>query len=805
MLTSQETFNVAFSAALASGRIRPHFQPVVRTQDGRIDGFEVLSRWHEPGHGDISPGLFIHLAERGGLLDALMEAVMRQALAAAREWPAHLILAFNVSPAQLRSPDLPERIAALAEEGGFPPERIGIEITETAIIENTTGAGSMLDRLRALGCSLAMDDFGTGFSSLTWLQTLPFSTIKIDASFVRSMLEQRQSRKIVTAVAGLGRSLGLNVVAEGVETEEQAELLHRVGATHLQGYLLGRPVPAETVPTLLAKPTTVHGGALAVLSSLEQRAAQISALYQVTETAICFVDTRFVIVDASETFARRFGRPRNAMLGQNMYDLAPQEAKRRKWLQGFREQGLPYPPFEFVRPDGGIDLVTLSQVKDEAGELLGYCILGVDITEWKAAEAALRESEEHYRLTAQLSMRIFWQLDPQGGLIAFDDNYSEKLAASLSELKDKGWEDLVHPDDLDQVRRAWTHALAAGEIYDNEMRYRMADGNYRWVRAFAAPQRAEDGTILRWFGQTEDIDARKRTEIALRESEERYRVAAMLSPRISWEIDATGALIRIDERFAEITGVVLEDVAGCAWLALVHPEDRATVSKAFANAMAQRSVYDEEMRFRVGDGTYRWFRSYLAPQLAEDGSVVHWFGQKEDIDDRKQAEIALRKKKAQFHFIVENCPNYFWTATPDGAVQRLNPVLREMVGLTAEAAKGDGWLVVVHPEDREAVVRNWERCRMAEIPVDLDCRIRLVDGTHRWFRVWGAPFSDDTGAIQLWYGTLTMLTPPRPMTTGSRTLTRSGQQIGLSLSMPMTADEDDIQDALGNLIRNVNI
>ncbi|MCK0198744.1 EAL domain-containing protein [Ancylobacter sp. 6x-1] len=627
MLTLHGNSTEAFAAALSGGRVRPHFQPIIALREQRISAMEVLARWHEPGYGMISPTLFIPLAERSGLIDAVMESLMRQAFDAARNWPEHLALAFNVSPLQLRGRALPERIASLANEAGFPLSRLEIEITETAIIEDVARAEVTLNVLHALGCSIALDDFGTGYSSLAWLQTLPFDKIKIDASFVRSMMEQRQSRKIVAALVGLGQSLELDVVAEGVETAEEADFLRRIGCSHVQGYFFGRPVPAAEVPERLATPVPSAGSTGINHASLEQRAAHISALYRAPETSIGFIDTAFTVVDASEAFARCLGRPLAEVVGRSIHELTPREGELLAWLRSFRERGKPYPSFEFPRPDGGTDLVTLTRVTDEAGELLGYGVLGVDITDRKRADDALRESEEHYRLTAQLSMRICWQLDPEGKLIAFDDaRYGALLGTTTAKLLGYGWFDLVHPDDLTDVLAALRRGIATGEVCEAEMRYRMADGSYRWVRGFAAPEKDADGHVVRWFGQTEDIHERRQAEDALRRSEREVRFILENGPSYYWTASSQGVIERSSAQLCALTGKSPEELTDDGWMAFVHSDDQDRVFAAVKQARLTGETFDMDYRLRIADGSYRWVRGWCAALREEDGSIAGWYG-----------------------------------------------------------------------------------------------------------------------------------------------------------------------------------
>ena len=230
---------------LAEGQFVPFFQPVVTLPTGELAGFEVLARWQHPVKGCISPQHFIATAEQSGWIDALTREILQRAFVAASAIPESLTLAVNISPVELRDPALPEKIRCLAKEANFALNRLTVEITESALIDDLESAGRILLALKQMGCKLALDDFGTGYSSLHHLQSLPFNELKVDRSFVSSMTKKRESRQIVAAVVGLGQSLGLITVAEGIETREQAEMMLWLGCEYGQGHFYGKPLPAE--------------------------------------------------------------------------------------------------------------------------------------------------------------------------------------------------------------------------------------------------------------------------------------------------------------------------------------------------------------------------------------------------------------------------------------------------------------------------------------------------------------------------------------------------------------------------------
>ncbi len=238
--------------ALIEGQLEVHFQPIVALTPQRVLGAEALMRWHHPEHGMVPPSEFIPLAESIGLICELGAWVLRTACARAVRWDG-LRLAVNLSPEQIRRPGLVELVTEVLAETGLPPHRLELEITEGVLLQDTVATLATLTRLRALGVGIALDDFGTGYSSLSYLRRFPFSKLKVDRSFVACMATDTGAAAIVQAVATIGRNLTMRVNAEGIETEEQLSLLRAMGCDEVQGFLLGRPCPAEAFERLVAK------------------------------------------------------------------------------------------------------------------------------------------------------------------------------------------------------------------------------------------------------------------------------------------------------------------------------------------------------------------------------------------------------------------------------------------------------------------------------------------------------------------------------------------------------------------------
>ena len=233
--------------AIAAGEFVPFYQPQMDLGTGELTGFEVLARWQSPSKGLVEPNDFIDVAEGSGLIAELSLSVMKQALHEARSWPSHLKIAVNISPVQFRDSQLAERILKLLAETNFPPSRLEVEITESSFLEDRETALTIVESLKNMGVTISLDDFGTGYASLSQLQSLPFDRIKIDKSFVSSLLADAQSDAIVSTILSLGRALKLPITAEGIEDDGTKARLQRLGCSDGQGWLFGKAVSGDVV------------------------------------------------------------------------------------------------------------------------------------------------------------------------------------------------------------------------------------------------------------------------------------------------------------------------------------------------------------------------------------------------------------------------------------------------------------------------------------------------------------------------------------------------------------------------------
>ncbi len=240
--------------AVADQSFELRFQPIHDATDARLKGFEALLRLPKEGGGNVSPSLFVPIAERLGLINTIGEWVIRNACTTAANWPTKLSVAVNLSPVQFQDGRLTETVRSALDASGLAANRLELEITEGLLLSHTEAVLRQLANLKSLGVRIAMDDFGTGYSSLSYLWKFPFDKLKIDQSFVRALGNgDAHAASVIETIVGLGQSLGMRINAEGVETRAQASFLARVGCDELQGFFLGRPLQVEKVAGVILK------------------------------------------------------------------------------------------------------------------------------------------------------------------------------------------------------------------------------------------------------------------------------------------------------------------------------------------------------------------------------------------------------------------------------------------------------------------------------------------------------------------------------------------------------------------------
>ncbi len=502
---------------------------------GRLSGFEVLARWEQPSRGAFLPRNLIELAETNGLIGEVARQVFTKAFKVVGAVSEPLKLSVNLSPVQLADDDFTRQLEAMAAGSGFPLDRLTIEITESALLSDLTRAQRVVHELKELGCHVSLDDFGTGYSSLAHLHSLPFDELKIDRSFVGMMTSKRESRKIVAAIIGLGHSLGLSTVAEGIETGEQADMLLSLGSELGQGWHYGRPSPFPAIRALVAEPTRPASAGLAgsggdgAVSSLEafptQRLAQLQAIYDGAPVGLCFVDAHLRYLSINRRLAEMNEVSVGGHLGRTIDQILPHvfpkiEPYLTRALKGEAIQGV-----EIERPRRNSNEVTWILVSyqpafDESNEVLGISISVIDITEMKLAREELWERELMHRHLAELNRQTPWMMDAEGNNLETGSTGVRTTSfATTHETRNLDWLKALHVDDLKPTIQKMKRSLRTGEKIDMEYRVQDQEGEWRWMRSRGLPRFGPDGEITRWYGSVEDIHDKKCAEAEAHKTE----------------------------------------------------------------------------------------------------------------------------------------------------------------------------------------------------------------------------------------------------------------------------------------------
>ncbi|MDH0912838.1 EAL domain-containing protein [Rhizobium pusense] len=483
--------------AIAKGHIWPAFQPIVDIPSGEIVGFEILARWTDPVYGNIPPDDFIPLLEKHCLIDLLSRALVRSACSAAGPWPGSFFLAFNIAPDQLLTDDLPEWLHNIALETRFPLNRVQIEVTEGSLISNQEQAFATLRQLNSKGISISIDDFGTGYSSLARLEAFPFSKLKIDACFVRNIDQEPGKRRIAAAVIGLGQSLGMSVVAEGIETKAEEEILSHLGCALGQGWLYGRGVPAEEAARMQGLFAS-KAAATTLDTSPFQQLHQLETLYEQSPVGLCFLDMQFRHVRANDAFAAMHGLSRRRLEGKAIDELMSGEILARVKSTLLDSLDQPVPPQDY-HLNGRDFRIYVEKVVDAGGDVIGFSVVSIDVTEQNQMLERLSLSEQHFRRMTEMSFVIAWGANAQGVVDYMsppvDDPEDDTLQARICR-----WYDKMHPEDRPRVRNEWFTQISTGKPFKTHFRMRWADGSYRSNESRAQPVFGPDAVVERWCG-----------------------------------------------------------------------------------------------------------------------------------------------------------------------------------------------------------------------------------------------------------------------------------------------------------------
>lgn len=363
-------------------------------------------------------------------------------------------------------------------------------------------------------------------------------------------------------------------------------------------------------------------------------------------------------------------------------------------------------------------------------------LLAEDIQERAKAEKALRESEALFRTMANAMPQIVWSTRADGYHDYFNDRWYEFTGVPQGSTDGEEWIGLFHPDDWDRTMKVWRHSLETGEPYEIEYRVRHRSGEYRWTLGRALPVRDEKGEIFRWMGTCTDIHEHKLAQDALRRSEQKFRLLYENAPIGIAHINLEGELTYTNRKFAEITGYKPEEIIGLSYLDVTPEEERDINAELTEKLLAGEIEIDRERRMLRKDGSTSWIRLTARMLRDESGNPQYGIGIFEDINERKQAEAALRDSEERFRTTFENAPLGIAESTLDGEFVNANPKLLEILGYTLEEFKQLSILDITHPGHLEETVSNFQKLVSGQTSSYVsEKRYNRKDGSFVWMNV----------------------------------------------------------------------
>lgn len=676
--------------ALDEGEFFPCFQPLVELRTGHLTGFEVLARWKHAG-GMIMPDVFIPLAERDGWIDALTHQIMLQAFTSALSMPSSLQLSVNISPIQLRDSSLPAQIESVCKRTGFSLKRLIVEITESALTDNLQQARLIANELKELGCKLALDDFGTGYSSLLHLQSLPFDELKVDRSFVTSMTLQRDCRKIVAAVIGLGQSLGLTTVAEGVETQEKAEMLLWLGCDIGQGWLFGKPEPAENLSSALAEPR--HGISTSIafpwknthFSSLQGlpalKLAQLQAVYDGAPVGLGYLDRDLRYVNLNRQLAELGESTIEEHLGRTVQEMVPDLFPRfepyiRRALQGEAITGLEINAPATETRSAKTSLVSYQPVLDEGGEVVGVSVAVLDFTARKQAEESLHQYE---RVVEGLEEMIV-VVDRDYRYVLANRAFLDNRATTKDQLLGSLVSDYLSKETFENLVKAKLDECFKGSVVKYEMKSEFPGLGTKDLLVTYIPIAVSGGVtgaacVLRDMTEMKrmarvNLDWQKRIELA--------EEAGLGIGLWDWDMDAN-TVVWSEETYRQF-GFTRDTFSGRVEDAVksIHPEDRRRVEETIQSVLTGReSRYASQYRVVCPDGSISWIDARGV--IVRDPSA-HMLGIGVDITDIKKAEESLHESEEKYLLLLNSTAQAIYGIDMNGDCTFCNPACLRLLG-----------------------------------------------------------------------------------------------------------------------------
>lgn len=501
---------------------------------------------------------------------------------------------------------------------------------------------------------------------------------------------------------------------------------------------------------------------------LVERARAQAALHLVTANApivLAYMDRESRIGFANRAFASRWSAEPGDLLGKHLQDVLGEEAF--ATLRPYVDQVLAGQPvqFELEVPYAklGRRYIRASYAPDvdADGTVRGYLSAVSDITERRAMEHAVQQSEERFRALAQHAPVGIFQTDRQGQCVFVNHYWSRMAGVSLDDAQAMGWVRAVHPDDRVRVQAAWQDAVEKHTVFALEHRLLRSDGQVIWVQASSVEFRDPEGVLLGYIGTVIDVTERKAAEFALRESEKRFRLVASRAPVGIFMTNEQGETMYVNPSWCNMAGLTPEQAQGLGWINSIHPDDRQRVLAEWEAAVQSGISSKAEYRFVRADGTVTWVHGHAVQVRDASGRLSGYIGTIADFTERKQAELAMRDSEERFRMLADNIAQFAWICDGEGRYSWVNRRFLQYAGATLDEMNRGAGMAMHHPDHYARVVEKFRAHLASGEPWEDSFPLRGRDGGYRWFLSRAIPIHDSTGRITRWFGTNTDITDLR--------------------------------------------
>jgi PAS domain S-box-containing protein len=438
--------------------------------------------------------------------------------------------------------------------------------------------------------------------------------------------------------------------------------------------------------------------------------------------------------------------------------------------------------------------VTIKSISCGSRRIIRQCLPQTRIDDRERTDEALRQSKslladakQELQATLDSIPTLAWRTRPDGFAEYLNKRWLDYTGMALDHALGWGWKPAIHPEDLPKLHMP-------GEV---EARMRRFDGEYRWFLFRSAPVRNKTGRIVAWYGTNNDIEDRKRAEAAVAASERNLDLIINTMPALAWSARPDGSAEFFNRHYVDYVGLSAAQLQDWGWTAAVHPDDLDGLTNRWQAIMASRIAGEAEARLRRFDGEYRWFLMRANPLRDKSGNIVKWFGVDTDIEDRKRAEKALQVRELELRQMTETIPEMLWSATPEGTVDYCNARVLSYTGFAAEEVMGAGCMKVLHPDDVDATLREWNTCVSTGSPYRVELRIfNAAERIYRWCVNSARPMLDPQGRILKWHGTIVDvqdLKQVQERLQQSEAFLAQAQRLSLTGSFFWRVDNDDIR------------